>query len=387
MVRRLQVASAFYQSPWWHAFLVMALLCACVPPIGRAQSAAWNGNLTSSQQFTGSQPFDPNWPEATTSTTPDLGATISGETTSDLYFPEAMQAEPAGSLIDLDRQIPWNFTPPSPDEQGVSLEGESTVSNTILPVWLRMGPLDSYRSEERSQEVLPGDGNQFGWYSWNSQTYLDAASQSGLMGGINIHWLSGPEVVPLPPRLYDFVIGYQNRVKLTESLRVDAATSIGIFSDFEDSARDGIRFPSHLVGFYSPHSTSDWVLGVDYIDRDDIKLLPVFGFSWHDDASAPIRWDLIFPRPRVTARISEHQWLYVAGRYEGGSWDIELPDQRDEVMTYRDIRLVVGLDCVSEGRVDGLEMGFAFDRQLQFRHAESKDRFDDAFIIRWTTLR
>jgi hypothetical protein len=77
----------------------------------------------------------------------------------------------------------------------------------------------------------------------------------------------------------------------------------------------------------------------------------------------------------------------VAGRYEGGSWDIELPDQRDEVMTYRDIRLVVGLDCVSEGRVDGLEMGFAFDRQLQFRHAESKDRFDDAFIIRWTTLR
>jgi hypothetical protein len=32
-------------------------------------------------------------------------------------------------------------------------------------------------------------------------------------------------------------------------------------------------------------------------------------------------------------------------------------------------------------------MGFAFDRQLQFRHAESKDRFDDAFIIRWTTLR
>ncbi|MFN5947656.1 MAG: hypothetical protein ACK43N_04080, partial [Pirellulaceae bacterium] len=95
MVRRLQVASAFYQSPWWHAFLVMALLCACVPPIGRAQSAVWNGKLTSSQQFTGSQPFDPNWPEATTSTTPDLGATISGETTSDLYFPEAMQAEPS----------------------------------------------------------------------------------------------------------------------------------------------------------------------------------------------------------------------------------------------------------------------------------------------------
>jgi hypothetical protein len=379
--------------------LVVAMVCIAQLPIGRAQSAAWNGSLTAPQQltapqpFTGPQPVDPNWPEATTSDRPDLGATISEGTFSSegafsqLYFPDSMQAEPTGNPIDLERQVPWEFTAPSPDEQGVSLEGESTDSKTILPAWLRMGPLDSYRGEERSQEVLPGDGNQFGWYSWNSQTYLDAASQMGLIGGINIHWLSGPEVVPLPPRLYDFVIGYQNRVNLTESLRVDAATSIGVFSDFEDSARDGIRFPSHLVGFYSPHHSSDWVLGVDYIDRDDIKLLPVFGFSWHDDASAPIRWDLIFPRPRVTARISEHRWLYIAGRYEGGSWDIELPDQRDEVMTYRDIRLVVGLDHASEGRVDGLELGFAFDRQLQLRHADSKDRFDDAFVIRWTTLR
>ncbi|MFM8406188.1 MAG: hypothetical protein ACKN94_02595 [Pirellulaceae bacterium] len=386
-MHRLQVASAFCQTPWWRAMLVVAMVCVCELPIGRAQSSAWSGNLAGSQPLTGPQPFDSSWQEATTSATPAPGATISGETTSNLYFPESMQAEAAGIAIDLERQVPWEFTPPSADEEGVTLEGESTVRETILPAWLRMGPLDSYRSEERSQEVLPGDGNQFGWYSWNSQTYLDSASQSGLIGGINIHWLSGPEVVPLPPRLYDFVIGYQNRVKLTESLRVDAATSIGVFSDFEDSARDGIRFPSHLVGFYSPHSSSDWVLGVDYIDRDDIKLLPVFGFSWHDDAAAPIRWDMIFPRPRVTARISEHQWLYVAGRYEGGSWDIELPDQRDEVMTYRDIRLVVGLDHVSEGRVDGLELGFAFDRQLQLRHAESKDRFDDAFVIRWTTLR
>ena len=361
--------------------LVLVLVCVWDLRNSRAQHPTWNDSLGGSQQFS------PNWPDTPPSAAPQLGATIPEDTTSHLLFPESTLEEPAGNSIDLERQIPWEFTPPSPDEQGVSLEGESTRSNTILPVWLRMGALDSYRSEERSQEVLPGDGNQFGWYSWNSQTYLDAASQSGLIGGINIHWLSGPEVVPLPPRLFDFVVGYQNRVKLTESLRVDAATSIGIFSDFEDSARDGVRFPSHLVGFYSPHSSSDWVLGVDYIDRDDIKLLPVFGFSWHDDASAPIRWDLIFPRPRITARISEHRWLYVAGRYEGGSWDIEMPDERDEVMTYRDIRLVVGLDHASDGRIDGLEVGFAFDRQLQLRHSQSKELFDDAFVIRWTTLR
>lgn len=95
-------------------------------------------------------------------------------------------------------------------------------------------PYVNYRSDEESLSYLPGDGDQFGWLSFESSPYLGRGYKSGITTAINIHLLSGPNLVPLPPRLYDFSLGYQKRGRVKDYLSYDLATSIGVFSDFED---------------------------------------------------------------------------------------------------------------------------------------------------------
>jgi hypothetical protein len=109
-------------------------------------------------------------------------------------------------------------------------------------------PLCDYRWDEDSISYMPGDGNQFGWLSFESMPYIRKGHGSGMVTGLGIHLLSGPEAVALPPRLYDFSIGYQLRARFADVLSYDLASTIGVFSDFEDSARDGVRFPGHAVG-------------------------------------------------------------------------------------------------------------------------------------------
>src|SRR5690606_27105375 len=150
---------------------------------------------------------------------------------------------------------------------------------------------------------LPGHGDQFGWVSLMSGGTLGAAQTSGLVGGTNFHFLDGPVQTDMPPRLFDFLIGYQRREWICPYVGWDFAFRVGAFSDFEGSAKEGIRFPSHLVTYWRVTSTTQAVAGVDYLDWDDLPMLPVFGLIWtpHDD----FRLDLTFPRPRAAVRIMD----------------------------------------------------------------------------------
>ena len=245
-------------------------------------------------------------------------------------------------------------------------------------------PYLNYRSDEESLSYLPGDGDQFGWLSFESSPYLGRGYKSGITTAINIHLLSGPNVVPLPPRLYDFSLGYQKRGRIKDYMSYDLATSIGVFSDFEDSARDGIRFPGHAVGMLHLKPELDFVFGVDYLSRDDIKLLPVGGISWRPKAMPDMRFDLVFPRPRIDYSIDNQSRIYLAGRLGGGTWDIEFPNNSNDVMTYRDLQLLLGFENRnSNGNLSSVEFGYVFDRRLQFRTLSQSTEFDDAFVLRF----
>lgn len=247
-------------------------------------------------------------------------------------------------------------------------------------------PYLNYRLDEESLSYLPGEGDQFGWLSFESSPYLGRGYKSGLATAINIHLLSGPNVVPLPPRLYDFSIGYQKRGRIKDFMSYDLATTIGVFSDFEDSARDGVRFPGHAVGMLHLKPELDFVFGVDYLSRDDIKLLPVGGFSWRPQALPDMRFDLIFPRPRIDYSIDNQSKLYLAGKLGGGTWDIEFPNNDNDVMTYRDLQFLLGFENRnSEGHLSSVEFGYVFDRRLQFRSLSQSTEFDDAFVLRFVT--
>ena len=247
-------------------------------------------------------------------------------------------------------------------------------------------PCLNYRADEESLSYLPGDGDNFGWLSFESSPYVARGYRSGLTTAFNMHLLSGPNAFPLPPRLYDFSLGYQRRARPLDILSYDLAFSVGVFSDFEDSARDGIRFPGHAVGMLHLKPELDMVFGIDYLSRDDVKLLPVGGLSWRPQAMPDMRFDLIFPRPRIDYSIDNQSRLYLAGRLGGGTWDIEFPTNDNDVMTYRDLQLLLGFERKTlDGDISSIEFGFVFDRRVGFRTLTQSSEFDDAFVLRFTT--
>ena len=245
-----------------------------------------------------------------------------------------------------------------------------------------------YRSDESSWTWLPGSGQDFGWLSFQGTTYQPRGKHSGLGGNFGLHLLGGPMSSPVPPRLYDFALGLQTRDSLSDQFSYDLATSVGVYSDFEDSSRDGVRFPSHAVGIFHINHSTDFVFGLDYLDRDDFALLPVVGVSLRDLFVPGLRFDLVFPRPQINYVLNDTSRIYLSGSMDGGTWDIEFPDESNQVMTYRDYRLVLGFEHADkDGDLGALEFGYVFGRCLEFRNDPVTTRFDDAFMLRWVWRR
>lgn len=246
----------------------------------------------------------------------------------------------------------------------------------------------NYRSKENTLGIIPEKGDQFGMTSLESTAHSTSGYCSGFNFGYAFHFLSGPQQIDLPPRLYQFAMAYQSRGRMSDYLSYDGAVSVTVNSDFEGSAREGVLFPGHFAGMLHVAPEIDWVVGVDYLHRDDIKLLPIVGFSYHSDLMPNIRWDLVFPRPTVQFALPGGHMFHVAGRLGGGTWDFELPNGTEDVVTYRDYRLLLGF---SRGRgkegIQSIEVGYLFGRKLELRDANSFLNLSDAVAIQFVTLK
>jgi hypothetical protein len=136
------------------------------------------------------------------------------------------------------------------------------------------------------------------------------------------------------------------------------------------------------------NSTTDLVFGVDYLGRDDVAVLPVFGVSLHDHYIPGLRYDLIFPRPRIDYVLTDDWRGYLSANMDGGTWDIELPNGTGQVMTYRDFRLVLGFEHADEDSgLSAWEFGYVFGRELEYRNNPTSTRFEDAFVLQWVWRR
>ncbi len=269
----------------------------------------------------------------------------------------------------------------------VSLLNE-TISEDLIESLsdLSNRPYDHYRAQTGQFVWLPAEANNFGWVSMTTDPYLERNESAGFTSAVNMHFLSGPDTIHLPPRLFDFVFGYQARKSVGSIFSYDIAVSAGVYSDFEDSARQGVRFVSHAVAMIHASNRIDLIFGVDYLDRDDISILPVFGFSWRPYLDARIRVDAIFPRPKIEWVIDPEHSVYLKAQLGGGTWDIEFPDESNDVMTYRDYQILFGfLNHDSDGHSNSWELGYVFDREMEFRDRSDSLQFDNGFIFRSVT--
>ena len=295
---------------------------------------------------------------------------------------------PEGGFHEFQPVFPVVVAQTTEAEPPLSLSGDATATDLPLEVEpsaepSKPDPLDAflgYRYEAGSLDWILGDGDRFGMFSIKGDHYVSPGVNSGIGVGLQFHFLSGPARTDMPPRVFDFSIAYQHRDRLGP-LGYDVAASVMASSDFEGSARKGIRFPAHAVGFLSVGPTTELVFGVDYLDRGDIKLLPVVGLIAmpHPD----VRLEAVFPRPRAVFRLTDRDELYVRGELDGGTWAIERATMVNDLATYRDLQLCVGLQSIEgkKGR-SAIEIGYLFGRRLQYSSGNGNFRPSDTAVIR-----
>ena len=288
----------------------------------------------------------------------------------------SLELQPAEQVIE-------SVTSPQPNDNTIV---ETTPASPRLTTYqLFQTPKTEYRVYESTTTIIPATASDFGWFSLESTPFtkmktIDCDNEFGFVSAMGIHFLRGPTSTPVESRLFDFAGGLQWRKQVNATFSFDVASSIGVYSDFEDSARDGIRLPSHAIGFLDM-GMADLVFGVEYLDRDDIKLLPVGGIVFRNEF---VRAELVFPRPRIDFSIDEDQSLFFKAQLGGGSWDIERPDESNDVLTYRSYEITLGVQTIDEDNdVAAFEIGYVFDRNIEFRNSPLEQQLDDSFIIRF----
>lgn len=282
----------------------------------------------------------------------------------DMYFPESPMHE-----------LPLADCTETPCTE---LSEPSVVEQIVFGDWL------GYNATESDTTWLPGSGDDFGILSFESYPTMKVTDDSSIVTGTGFHFLNGPVATDMPPRLFDFQIAYHSRMTRSGNFIFDFKYGVGAFSDFEGSARKGIRFPGHAVGYYQWQPWLVSVLGIEALDRDDVSVLPVAGCVWRPREDVVL--ELVFPRPKAQVKINDSRFLYVSGELGGGTWAIERQNGLNDVATYRDFRLVTGFADSGDNEGNSIELGWAFGRALEYRSGVGNYHPDDSFIIRFRGL-
>lgn len=202
----------------------------------------------------------------------------------------------------------------------------------------------------------------------------------------NGHLLSGPEIVDAPPRLMDTGLEVRWMNQLTPDWGVDVAVSPSWWSDGQNNSRDAVRVTGRVLAAYTWSERTQVIAGVVYLDRADVSILPAFGLLITPDEAT--RWELVMPRPRYAKRLlgateTRETWAYIGGEFGGGSYAVERASGADDVLTYSDYRLVIGLDRKNfAGISTRTEFGYVFGRALEYTSTQQSTHLDDNLLWR-----
>lgn len=243
--------------------------------------------------------------------------------------------------------------------------------------------------------LAPGRGvEKFGDTQWEIQGNFVLPLPSRrhpllLMPGYAVHYLDSPRHVDLPPRLHDAYLQLRWLHKLSPRWSADLSVTPGVFSDFEQSSDEAFRITGHFGAMWDWTPMLKIAMGVAYLDRDDLRLLPFAGIIWEPTPDWQI--ELMVPRPMIARRVYWHgalgddvqDWFYVAGELGGGSWAIRRTSGIDDVLTYRDLRLILGLERRVLFGIDyRMEVAYSFARKVEFTSATPPFHPSDTVMIR-----
>lgn len=235
---------------------------------------------------------------------------------------------------------------------------------------------------------LHGDGMGVTEVDINAAFKMRFPSESAplyISPGFAFHFWDGPDNYPLPARTYDAYVNFAWRPLISQNFGLDLGFTPSLSTDFENTSSDMWRFQAKALGIVALTPRSQFVLGVYYLDRLQIKLLPAGGLIWtpNDDS----RFEIFFPRPKVAFRLpslgADELWLYFAGEYGGGRWAIKRDDGVNDRFDYNDIRVYVGLQWERQWGGQGFfEFGYVFNRELDFYLYQPDFNPGDSLMLR-----
>jgi hypothetical protein len=181
---------------------------------------------------------------------------------------------------------------------------------------------------------------------------------------------SGPNTADMPAQTYDAYIDSSWTPQITPWFSADLGVRVGVYSDFNALTSQSLRVMGRGLGVFHFSPQFQVALGVVYLDRLRVKLLPAGGVVWLPNRDT--RLDLLFPNPKVAHRLGAFRntdiWGYAAAEYGGGKWSIQRQNGASDAVEYDDIRVMLGLDFLSFSGMRGYsEIGYVFDRKLIYR--------------------
>lgn len=234
-------------------------------------------------------------------------------------------------------------------------------------------PLIGHKKAQAGVTWLPGTDDNLGIFTLNlSETIkFPRLEELTVTPRFGVHYLDGPVRTDLPARVYDTSASFRWFTKVNEKWSYELEVAPGVYSDFKNVTSDSVRITGKGLAYFVHSRAKQFVMGVVYLDREDIMLLPAAGMiMWFSEGS---RLELIFPKPKFTYRIEKDEnlerWAYVAGEFGGGSWAIRRGAAGfDDIVTYSDLRLIGGLETKhTNGMISQFEVGFVFNRKLEYK--------------------
>lgn len=292
--------------------------------------------------------------------------------------------------------------PPQPNSAGTygstwNPQGSVFTGNGSYPQFIRFfqGPRFRHAYLHGNQDadaLMINDTDIALAFAWPN--FLFSTQPLYLMPSFSLHQWDGPKPTApadLPAVAYSAFLDSGWQTDPGRILGAELGLRVGMFSDFNTATSDSLRVMGRGIGRVRLTPRATLKLGVLYLDRNRVKLLPAGGLLWQPNPET--RFDLFFPEPKLAHYLSTvgtaDTWWYVGGYYGGGSWTVERTNGTNDSIDINDLRLVLGLewgrnDQMREGRRVGfLEVGYVFDRELRYKTSPMDNlRLQDTVMVR-----
>ncbi len=269
-------------------------------------------------------------------------------------------------------------------------QATQALKDTVEPSWLN-AVIDEnaalWRENSDVLEIIP-NGSGFGLTTLGFTSMWKSENTPGVWVVPRFGWTftSGPDTPAVQAQLYDLRLEMNVAQPINDVWTVHLQLAPAFVTDWNNKSSDAFRLIGG--GMLAAHVSDEvtFIGGALALSRFDLPILPLGGVRWH-----PCPWievDALFPNPRLAWRYSceneQSHWLYVGGQLGGNQWAIDHATSDHDKLGYRDYRIIIGCETRQrDGNRSLFEVGYVFDRQLQFHNGLGNQQPGETLLIRW----